>query len=104
MHQILALAVFFRLRFNSDLRNPPPGLQDGLGLHRSEITWLAPDEATLRSKRDQWFTEQFYALTLGTSKLAVLGLYWRLFSAFDSARYAIIFLAIAVLLWVCIRV
>lgn len=51
-----------------------------------------------------WFTEQFYALTLGTSKLAMLGLYWRLFSAFDAARYAIIFLVCAVVLWVLIRV
>lgn len=73
-------------------------------MHRDQITWLTPEEATLRSRRDQWFTEQFYALTLGTSKLAMLGLYWRLFSAFDTARYAIIFLVCAVLLWVFIRV
>lgn len=73
-------------------------------MHRDQITWLTPEEATLRSRRDQWFTEQFYALTLGTSKLAMLGLYWRLFSAFDAARYAIIFLVCAVLLWVFIRV
>lgn len=73
-------------------------------MHLSDITWLSPDEATLRSRRTQWLVELFYALSLWSSKMAVLGLYWRLFSAFNSARYCIIVLTIGSSLWIMLRV
>ena len=63
---------------------------------------IAPEEAIRRSSIFVIMVELFYAFSLFASKIAILGMYWRLFSK-SSIRLPIQILAAVSLIWVIIR-
>lgn len=80
-----------------------PGLRDGFGLHLDSIRWLSRAEAISRSRRAVYLLEAFQALSVGSSKVSILGLYWRLFSM-TNLRCAIMYLSCLSLWWLAARV
>lgn len=79
------------------------GTRDGFGLRLEEISWLSRAEAISCARRAFYFLETFNSLSKGSSALAILALYWRLFSL-TRIRYAIMYLAFLSLCWVVARV
>ncbi|KAJ0109660.1 hypothetical protein J7T55_014222 [Diaporthe amygdali] len=75
---------------------------DGLGLHLAEISWMSPSQSLKVAQMNLFFLALFYALAVGSAKLAVLALYWRMFSL-GRLRYPIIVLATCSVLWIVIR-
>lgn len=63
---------------------------------------MSPEEAIRRSSIFVIMVELFYAFSLFASKIAILGMYWRLFSK-SSIRLPIQILAAVSLIWVIIR-
>lgn len=80
-----------------------PGVCDGLALHRAEISWMTPSQSLKAARMNLFFLVVFYALAVGFAKIAVLALYWRMFSL-GRLRYPIIVLTICSVLWTVIRV
>ncbi|KAG6364668.1 hypothetical protein INS49_006272 [Diaporthe citri] len=76
---------------------------DGLALHRAEISWMTPSQTLKAARMNLFFLVVFYALAVGFAKIAVLALYWRMFSL-GRLRYPIIVLTICSVLWTVIRV
>ncbi|KAL2277819.1 hypothetical protein FJTKL_15111 [Diaporthe vaccinii] len=75
---------------------------DGLALHRAEISWMTPSQSLKAARMNLFFLVVFYALAVGFAKIAVLALYWRMFSL-GRLRYPIIVLTICSVLWTVIR-
>lgn len=82
---------------------PSPGIRDGFGLRLEHIPWLSRADAISRARRAFYFCEAFNSLSIGSSKLAILAFYWRLFSL-TRVRYAIMYLAFLSLCWLVARV
>lgn len=79
------------------------GVCDGLALHRAEISWMTPSQSLKAARMNLFFLGIFYALAVGFAKIAVLALYWRMFSL-GRLRYPIIVLTVCSALWTVIRV
>ncbi|KAF2680924.1 hypothetical protein K458DRAFT_89504 [Lentithecium fluviatile CBS 122367] len=76
-------------------------LHSGFGLFLIEIDM--PAEVTLeRSRLILWNAELFYAFSLGSAKLAILGFYWRMFRT-SKLRLPIQILAGSTIVWLILR-
>lgn len=64
---------------------------------------MSPSQSLKVAQMNLFFVALFYALAVGSAKLAVLALYWRMFSL-GRLRYPIIVLATCSVLWILIRV
>ncbi|KAG9252083.1 uncharacterized protein F5Z01DRAFT_638720 [Emericellopsis atlantica] len=73
----------------------------GLGQEMATLS-ISPAEAVMRSSIFVLLVELFYAFSLFCSKIAILGMYWRLFST-SPIRLPIQVLAAMSLVWVIIR-
>ena len=78
------------------------GLQSGLGLFLNEIN-MPVETALERSRLLLWNIELFYAFSLASAKLAILGFYWRMFKTSNLKR-PIQTLVGCTLIWTIIRV
>ncbi|CAN8095641.1 unnamed protein product [Discula destructiva] len=77
-------------------------LKDGVGLHLEDITWLSRAEVLGRARRAVFFMGILGTVSLGSSKVSILGLYWRLFSV-TKIRCAIMYLIFLSLCWLVAR-
>ena len=73
----------------------------GLGHVKADIP-LPAEEVDEYARFGLFMAELLYALSLGFSKLAILGFYWRLFSV-SNIRLGIYILVASTLIWVTIR-
>lgn len=78
------------------------GIAHGFGQH---IDQLPEPESTVLfySRLLNWNLDLFYAFSLGSSKLSLLALYWRLFSI-TNIRQPIRLLAVCAVIWIIVRV
>lgn len=83
--------------------NHSSGVCDGLALHRADIWWMTPSQSLKAARLNLFFLGVFYALAVGFAKIAVLALYWRMFSL-GRLRYPIIVLTICSVIWTLLRV
>lgn len=79
------------------------GVCDGLSLHRADIWWMTPSQSLKAARLNLFFLGVFYALAVGFAKVAVLALYWRMFSL-GRLRYPIIVLTVFSVIWTVARV
>ncbi|KAH8783119.1 hypothetical protein F5883DRAFT_482874, partial [Diaporthe sp. PMI_573] len=75
---------------------------DGLALHRADIWWMTPSQSLKAARLNLFFLGIFYALAVGFAKIAVLALYWRMFSL-GRLRYPIIVLTVCSVMWTVLR-
>lgn len=64
---------------------------------------MTPSQSLKAARMNLFFLGVFYALAVGCAKIAVLALYWRMFSL-GRLRYSIIVLTVCSVLWTVIRV
>lgn len=64
---------------------------------------MTPSQSLKAARMNLFFLVVFYALAVGFAKIAVLALYWRMFSL-GRLRFPIIVLTICSVLWTVIRV
>lgn len=64
---------------------------------------MTPSQSLKAARMNLFFLGVFYALAVGFAKIAVLALYWRMFSL-GRLRYPIIVLTVCSVLWTVLRV
>jgi hypothetical protein len=79
------------------------GVHNGLALYRSDIWWMTPSQSLKAARLNIFLLGIFYTIAVGSAKISVLALYWRMFSL-GHLRYPIIVLAVCSALWTVIKV
>jgi hypothetical protein len=64
---------------------------------------MTPSQSLKAARLNLFFLGIFYALAVGFAKIAVLALYWRMFSL-GRLRYPIIVLTVCSVMWTVLRV
>lgn len=78
-------------------------LYHGMGLHLEDLT-ITPEKALYYSSIMDVVQEMTYSVSIGTTQLSLLALYWRLFRTARSAKISIIVMTVLTAIWLIVRV